>query len=259
LFDLALLERNDLVDMDVQSRIQGFLGLLEKMTLLEPDNTLSLDFYNQLAVIMRIKILNNSLIDKKAKKETVDRLWKFFLDRSPNPMAKKLIGVLKSWSEHNESLALAHALVTITPESSDLFSLLPFDRTMDNLKVLEDEMNVGEDAKDDTKDDAKLFAIAPKEIPPYAIDKHTGRGKRKGAGLEKFFDEGALVVNELFPDPFEAVAKEWYLQLEQDKTFKKVKGAVIEQFILDNWCNGAQLEPKKNPFDSSSVTKKQKC
>jgi replication-associated recombination protein RarA len=40
------------------------------------------------------------------------------------------------------------------------------------------------------------------EIPDYALDKHTLRGKRMGRGHEHFFTEGARIVGETIPDPY---------------------------------------------------------
>jgi len=40
------------------------------------------------------------------------------------------------------------------------------------------------------------------EIPDYALDKHTLRGKRMGRGHEHFFTEGAKLVGETIPDPY---------------------------------------------------------
>ena len=46
------------------------------------------------------------------------------------------------------------------------------------------------------------------EIPDYALDKHTVRGKKMGRGLEHFFAEGAKLDNEEFEDPYEKQAVE---------------------------------------------------
>jgi replication-associated recombination protein RarA len=47
-----------------------------------------------------------------------------------------------------------------------------------------------------------------REIPDYALDKHTGRGRSMHRGADHFFDEGAkLYPATLSPDPFEAEAR----------------------------------------------------
>jgi replication-associated recombination protein RarA len=45
-------------------------------------------------------------------------------------------------------------------------------------------------------------------IPDYALDMHTSRGKIKGRGIDHFFDEGAKLENEAFPNPYTKRAKE---------------------------------------------------
>jgi replication-associated recombination protein RarA len=46
------------------------------------------------------------------------------------------------------------------------------------------------------------------EIPDYALDMHTYRGKKMGRGLEHFFEEGAKLVNQAIDDPYEKKAFE---------------------------------------------------
>lgn len=46
------------------------------------------------------------------------------------------------------------------------------------------------------------------EIPDYALDMHTYRGKRMGRGLDHFFAEGAKLVKQKFEDPYEKKAFE---------------------------------------------------
>jgi hypothetical protein len=36
----------------------------------------------------------------------------------------------------------------------------------------------------------------PLEVPDWALDQHTGRGRRIGRGLDHFFQEGARIENE---------------------------------------------------------------
>ena len=46
------------------------------------------------------------------------------------------------------------------------------------------------------------------EIPDYALDKHTYRGKKMGRGLEHFFAEGAKLAKQAYEDPYEKEAFE---------------------------------------------------
>jgi replication-associated recombination protein RarA len=46
------------------------------------------------------------------------------------------------------------------------------------------------------------------DIPDYALDVHTTRGKALGHGVEHFFDEGAKLVNETLTDPYRERAKQ---------------------------------------------------
>jgi hypothetical protein len=42
-------------------------------------------------------------------------------------------------------------------------------------------------------------------MPDWALDKHTGRGRRMGRGTEHFFDEDAVLANEAdLDDPYAA-------------------------------------------------------
>jgi replication-associated recombination protein RarA len=59
------------------------------------------------------------------------------------------------------------------------------------------------------------------EIPDYALDKHTARGRAKGRGMEHFLTEGAKLVNESqeVKNPYKERAKELWLKQEQvDRT-----------------------------------------
>lgn len=40
-----------------------------------------------------------------------------------------------------------------------------------------------------------------REIPDYALDNHTARGKRMGRGIDFFFDEGAKLRHKVWDDP----------------------------------------------------------
>ncbi len=46
-----------------------------------------------------------------------------------------------------------------------------------------------------------------REIPDFALDKHTGTGKELGRGWEHFFSEGTQLANELGDDPYRDTAR----------------------------------------------------
>jgi len=47
-----------------------------------------------------------------------------------------------------------------------------------------------------------------REIPDWALDRHTGRGRQKGRGWSHFFSEGARLDGSAPPDPYEARARQ---------------------------------------------------
>ena len=47
-----------------------------------------------------------------------------------------------------------------------------------------------------------------RDIPDYALDKHTARGKRLGRGAEHFFAEGIKLANESGDDPYRELAEQ---------------------------------------------------
>jgi hypothetical protein len=69
-------------------------------------------------------------------------------------------------------------------------------------------------------------------IPDRAYDKHTFTGRKKGRGLEHFLNEGAIVVNERFPNDWEAQGREAYLQAEKVGLAKSARliEAIKEKF-----------------------------
>jgi len=46
------------------------------------------------------------------------------------------------------------------------------------------------------------------EIPDYALDMHTARGKMMGRGIKHFIEEGCKLVNEAFENPYKGTAAE---------------------------------------------------
>ncbi len=54
-------------------------------------------------------------------------------------------------------------------------------------------------------------AVRPKfEVPDFALDKHTYRGRKMGRGIDQFFaeDGGGMLVNQTLPDPYKTRALE---------------------------------------------------
>jgi replication-associated recombination protein RarA len=49
--------------------------------------------------------------------------------------------------------------------------------------------------------------LAARDVPDYALDKHTTRGRAKGRGLKHFFEVGTKLENCGLEDPYEARAK----------------------------------------------------
>jgi replication-associated recombination protein RarA len=55
-----------------------------------------------------------------------------------------------------------------------------------------------------------------REIPDYALDKHTASGRKKGRGVEHFFREGIKLSNRAtLNDPYEKSAKDTMLKAER--------------------------------------------
>lgn len=46
------------------------------------------------------------------------------------------------------------------------------------------------------------------EVPDFALDKHTAKGKAMGRGIDYFFTEGNKLENEAFTNPYTDRAKE---------------------------------------------------
>jgi replication-associated recombination protein RarA len=53
------------------------------------------------------------------------------------------------------------------------------------------------------------------EMPDYAIDKHTFRGRRMGRGMKHFIEEGSKIKNENVEDPYKKRAEEHLLRKEK--------------------------------------------
>jgi replication-associated recombination protein RarA len=55
------------------------------------------------------------------------------------------------------------------------------------------------------------------EIPDYALDKHTYRGRKMGRGYDHFFAIGAALKDQALADPYEEKAKEILSKKKQQK------------------------------------------
>ena len=53
------------------------------------------------------------------------------------------------------------------------------------------------------------------EMPDYAIDKHTFRGRKMGGGMKHFIEEGSKINNEGVEDPYKDKAEEYLLRKEE--------------------------------------------
>ncbi len=101
-------------------------------------------------------------------------------------------------------------------------------------------------AKEKKKDESKLFFVnavlilarAPKcrvaddltialygnmergerlEMPDYAVDKHTFRGRKMGRRMKHFVEEGSKIANEGAANPYREIAEKILLKDEEDK------------------------------------------
>lgn len=68
----------------------------------------------------------------------------------------------------------------------------------------------------DQVSDCLSLPIYEAMMPDRAYDMHTGVGRRKGRGLEHFFNEAASVRNERFANDLEELGKESYFQAERE-------------------------------------------
>jgi len=58
------------------------------------------------------------------------------------------------------------------------------------------------------------------EMPDYAIDKHTFRGRKLGRGVKHFVEEGSKINNEGIDDPYKKRAEEHLLKKENNNSKK---------------------------------------
>ena len=102
-----------------------------------------------------------------------------------DPLASLIVDVLEKQyyaDKKNSRLFLVHAVLYLARS--------PKSRIVDNLLAVV------------YNDEKKL------EIPDYAFDMHTYRGRKMGRGLDHFFAEGAKLEKQAFEDPYEKKAFE---------------------------------------------------
>jgi hypothetical protein len=80
--------------------------------------------------------------------------------------------------------------------------------------------------------------IKKTEIPDRAYDKHTGVGKKRGRGLDHFFNEAATVKNERFFNNWEEAGKNAYFAAEGNGV---VKTSEIIKAIKEKLCTVKNL------------------
>jgi hypothetical protein len=195
--------------------LNHWLGVTRKTLLDTPDNfvptdqclvkfrqTLGQDVQQALEWAVRLIILDQ---DKA--------LWQAMVQWSKTgPYASAVQVLSRRFKQQNEGLAIAYALALT---HGDMLGL-PFERKP-----------VVERSAVTNQEDSFLV------IPDYALDKHTAAGKRMRRGIQHFFEVGAVVVDELFPDPWVETVKAWYLQREADGT--KPKSSAIMDDIKKKW------------------------
>jgi replication-associated recombination protein RarA len=91
------------------------------------------------------------------------------------------------------------------------------------------------------------------EVPPEALDKHTGRGRANGAGIREFINTGTIVENERFTENEQArqMAEEYASVLSKfgfddiDPTFKAAlrRNPVQRPIQTSLFDAGAEVEP----------------
>lgn len=56
--------------------------------------------------------------------------------------------------------------------------------------------------------------LEERNVPDYALDRHTQQGRAKGRGYKHFFEIGAVLADCALPDPYEARAKDLRIRKE---------------------------------------------
>lgn len=156
-----------------------------------------------------------------------------------------LLTTLNRWTKYNESLCIAQALVALTHDANHLLS--GFD-----VKTVVEDIVVGE------------IPDGPLDIPDYAIDKHTARGKKMGRGVEHFYTVGAQVNNEPWPDPWVDLSKVWYMEIESKQVATlssktKAKSKAIMADILKTWKSALGIQDTEKSTKKSAKKTKRKA
>ena len=103
----------------------------------------------------------------------------------------------KKDTDHSESLFLVHAVVLLVRARKS--------RMLDHAAIF--YYNNDDDLR---------------EVPDYALDKHTLRGRNMGRSFAHFFEEGAKLENPApLEDPYEGRAKEFLLQRKKRPSLSK--------------------------------------
>ncbi len=164
-------------------------------------------------------------------KALIKEFWKAIEGNCPAPFGNT-IKALRAFSENHLYLAGAQAVaVTRVARKKGTYPAFSLDlpTTDCDLDLIRSRLHV---------------AI---EIPEIAIDKHTGRGRARGAGVKEFFENGALVTNEPFPDPWRDESYRTYAAQEQKGG--KAKSAEVLAEIRALWAKAfpdAFPEAKRN-------------
>lgn len=101
--------------------------------------------------------------------------------------------------------------------------------------------------KNRTVDDALVFhwgqhANIKRDIPEYAIDRHTARGKQLGRGVEHVFEVGYHLEHQVGDNPYRDGAREHELAVEAGKSQAKAKPAANGQRELNLKGSSAEEE-----------------
>jgi hypothetical protein len=90
------------------------------------------------------------------------------------------------------------------------------------------------------------------DMPDWALDKHTGAGRRKGRGLRHFFEEGAKLENKVDrPDRYEAETIRLDLAAEEAEARCKARGlGPKDEELVDEGPEGHDPEDARGDGDA---------
>ena len=133
------------------------------------------------------------------------------------PMMPILIDVLwRNWKEKKDHVFTVNAIIALVRA--------PKSRIVDNaINMIKSEwkLNQVKQLALDSLDETQLIPVIPpafdkRNVPGYAIDKHTRAGKKHGLGKADFYEEGAKLNNKApIRDPYEARAIAGDLEVER--------------------------------------------